>query len=116
LWNYQNVPSYNNACALRLSYALNHAGHDIPYTENQTSSGSDGNWYFYRVSDMVTYLNNVYGQCIQTTTDNIQGQTGIIWQSDCGWDDASGHLDVWTGDNAMNHYYSNCETVYFWKN
>lgn len=116
LYNYTNNPNYRNACALRLSYALNKSGHKIPYTEDQTSSGSDGMYYFYRVTNLVEYLNNTYGQCIETNTDAIQGKTGIIWQSDCGWGDATGHLDVWTGDNAMNHYYHECEIIHFWEN
>jgi hypothetical protein len=113
---------YNNACALRLSYALNmFPGHEIAYKEGVTVSGDTNNdgvkeWYFLKVSAMVEYLNSTYGNCMSTTTNNIQGQTGIIWESTCGWGDATGHVDVWNGSNAIDHYYPECEDLYFWKN
>ena len=116
LQNYQNTPEFKNACAIRLSYAFNKiAGHKIPYTNNKTVSGSDNNWYIYRVTDMVNYLKDNYGNPISTTTDKIRGRHGIIWQSECGWGDASGHLDVWDNNNSLNHFYNECQDVYFWE-
>lgn len=121
--NYQNNPNaFSNACALRISYMLNMiSGHHVPFVEGKTLSGDvnrDGvkEWYFYRVVDMVSYLNNVYGNSAITNTNNLQGTTGIIWQDDCGWGDATGHLDVWNGSNAMDHYYDTCEYVHIWRN
>jgi hypothetical protein len=123
LLNYQSNPTtFSNACALRLSYALNSIlGSEIPFVEGKTLSGDvnrDGikEWYFYRVSDMVNYLNNTFGACTLTDTNHIAGMTGIIWQSDCGWDDASGHIDIWSSNNALGHYYDRCSVVYIWRN
>jgi hypothetical protein len=65
---------------------------------------------------MVTYLNSAYGECVLTTKADIQGQTGMILQSVCGWTDATGHLDVWDGSDAMNDYHDECSKLYFWKN
>lgn len=120
--NYLSNPiGFANACAMRLSYAFNMAsGFEIPFKSDKTISGDvngDGikEWYFFRVSDMVSYLNDTYGESHDTTTDQLEGQTGIIWQSDCGWGDASGHLDVWDGDSAVDHFYDTCEDVNFWK-
>lgn len=116
LYNYNNTPGYKNTCAIRLSYALNQMdGHKIPYTSGQTSSGDDGSWYFFRVDDMVQYLNNKYGKCVKTSMSALSGQPGIIWQTDCNWDDAAGHLDVWNGTSAIYQYYSACKDVYVWK-
>jgi hypothetical protein len=43
--------------------------------------------------------------------------TGIIWESDCPWiPSATGHVDVWDGSNAMDHYYPECSDLYFWGN
>ncbi|HAQ21887.1 MAG TPA: hypothetical protein DCR40_22055 [Prolixibacteraceae bacterium] len=123
LINYQsNRTAFRNACALRLSYTLNMiSGYEIPFVEGQTISGDvnkDGTkeWYFYRVSDMVNYLNGIFGSCTLTDTNSINGMTGIIWQSDCGWDDASGHIDIWNSNNALGHYYDGCSVVYIWRN
>jgi len=70
---------YQNACALRLSYALNMStGHEIPYKEGVTVSGDTNNdgvkeWYFLTVEAIVEYLNITYGNCTQTTTDDLRG-------------------------------------------
>ncbi len=115
-WNYQNTTDFKNACAIRLSYAFNQiSGHQIPYTPNQTVSGNDSHWYFYRVTDMVAYLRYNYGDPVRITSDMIKGKKGIIWQSDCGWGDASGHLDIWNDTNALQKYYTICEDLYFWE-
>ena len=39
--------SYRNACALRVSMALNGADADIPYIKGQTLKGADGKNYIY---------------------------------------------------------------------
>lgn len=119
--NYKNNPSaYSNACALRISYALNLSGDAIPFIAGQTGSGDTNNdgikeWYFYRVSDMVNYLNNTYGDYQEVSIDEIKGHKGIIGLSDCGWNDATGHLDIWDGNNCIDKMYPNCQTVYFWE-
>jgi hypothetical protein len=120
--NYIDDPiSFANACALRLSYAFNMLpGFEIPFESNETISGDvnhDGvkEWYYFRVIDLVDYIDEYYGFNHTSTTDNIQGMKGIIWQSDCGWGDASGHLDLWDGNNAENHFYDECTEIYFWK-
>lgn len=120
--NYLREPlKYNNACALRLSYALNMSpGHAIPFIQDVTVSGdtnSDGvkEWYFLTVSSLVEYLKSVYGDCKSTNTNAIQGKTGIIWQSDCPWiPSATGHVDVWDQNNAVDHYYNDCNDLNFW--
>jgi hypothetical protein len=49
-----------------------------------------------------------------TTTAQLSGKAGIIWQDECGWSDASRHMDVWNINNAMDHYYTECDNVYVW--
>jgi hypothetical protein len=114
---------YNNACALRLSYALNMSpDHAIPFIQDVTVSGDTNNdgvkeWYFLTVSATVEYLKSTYGNCTPTNTNAIQAKTGIIWQSDCPWlPSATGHVDVWNGINAISHYYPECENLNFWGN
>lgn len=126
-YNYQNWPDqYNNACALRISYALNLASANIPYEAGITISGdanSDGTkeWYYYKVADLVNYLNHTYSQCESYETDNtvpseIAGRVGIICYQDCNWSDATGHIDIWDGTKSIGtDYYNNCGTVSFWE-
>lgn len=92
----------------------------IPYSESKTGSGDANNdgikeWYYYKVMDMTEYLNNTYGHYIEVSINDIQGQKGIIGLSDCGWNNSTGHLDVWDGSNCINQMYTECKTVYFWK-
>lgn len=119
--NYLRDPqAYSNACTLRLSYALNMSGNNIPYIKDVTGSGDvdkDGTkeWYFYRVTDMTNYLNNTYGEYDIVTINDIQGQEGIIGYTECGWGNATGHLDIWDGNDCLSQGYSNCDIIYFWK-
>lgn len=64
---------------------------------------------------MVNYLNNTYGDYQEVSIDEIKGHKGIIGLSDCGWNDATGHLDIWDGNNCIDKMYPNCQTVYFWE-
>lgn len=121
--NYQSNPKdFANACALRLSYAFNMCGDDykIPFSKGKTGSGdtdSDGvkEWYYYKVNDMVDYLNDTFGSSQKTTIDDIQGKQGIISFSDCNWSDATGHLDIWDGNTCIGEDHEDaCSTINFW--
>ena len=46
------LPEYDNACAARLSYALNKSGIKIPSLSGLTRKGTDGNNYFMFAKDM----------------------------------------------------------------
>lgn len=48
--------AYHNACALRVSRALNYSGVDIPRISDQTLKGADGKHYFYRASDLYKWM------------------------------------------------------------
>ena len=85
--NYNSDPvGFSNACAMRLSYALNQAGLSIGFHSGQTISGDvdkDGTkeWYFYKVSDMLPFLNSSLGQGEQydpSDLTDIDGRRGII--------------------------------------
>ncbi len=53
---------FTNACAIRMSYALNYSGITIGRGEWKTVSGDDGKWYIYRVKDLLKFLENRFGQ------------------------------------------------------
>ncbi|QIU94580.1 T6SS effector amidase Tae4 family protein [Bacteroides faecium] len=122
--NYLSNPAYVNACTLRLSYALNMCGgsHRIPYSSGKTGSGDadrDGSreWYYYKVVDMIDYLDQKYGIHEVVTVDEIQDKKGIVGQVDCeGWG-GGGHVDIWDDANTVSadRLYPECETLYFWE-
>ena len=115
--NYLNNPTaYQNSCSLRLSYALNASGASIPFISGQTGSGDDGNWYFYRVSNLTDYLSTTYGPPdLVGNSATFAGQNGIILFQDCGWSDATGHLDLWNGSSCSGHcYWDQCGSASLW--
>jgi hypothetical protein len=117
---YQNFVSdpvkYENSCALRLSYALNYSGAEIPHLTDQTGSGFDGKWYFYRVSDLNDYLSTIYGPPdITGNSGDMAGKTGIIMFQNCGWRNASGHFDLWDGNSCLNNcHWDQCSNASLW--
>ena len=123
LANFQGNPAYfSNGCTVRLSYALNMCGgsHKIPFSYGQTISGDAGpnnqkEWYYYKVADIIPYLDGKYGTHQTVTLEDIKGKTGIIGQTDCDWG-AGGHVDIWDGTNTISsdHPYYECENLYFW--
>ena len=122
LVNYQGNPAFVNGCTVRLSYALNMCGgsHKIPFSYEKTISGdadrnSQNEWYYYKVADIIPYLDGKYGTHQTVTLEDIKGKTGIIGQTDCGWG-AGGHVDIWDGTNTISsdHPYYECKNLYFW--
>lgn len=118
----QNYKPGRSACALRLSKALNYAGHEIPFIEGKTGSGSDGRWYFYRVLDMGEYLVEEFGPPDSThyLADGmkaIDGKKGIVYFRYCDFQyvDAYGHVDLFDGDSCTRRCPRNCYDVQFWE-
>lgn len=111
-----NNKTFSNSCAIRLSYALNQSGCEIPYAKGKTVSGDDGNWYFFRLADLSAFLQSQWGAPQTLGTDNwksaLANQTGIIAYQ-VQWADATGHLSLWNGQTNVDgpaHDYSNPAT------
>ncbi len=66
--------AYNNACALRVSSALNGSGVDLPNIPGKTLSGADGKNYFYRARDLYNWMSQSYGK--PTTTNDYSSLSG----------------------------------------
>ncbi len=47
---------FQNACAIRMSYVLNQSGIKIPHLPGKTVSGKRGDWYLYKVIDLIDFL------------------------------------------------------------
>jgi hypothetical protein len=99
----QNIKSgiFQNACPIRMSYVLNYTGVPIPQNPYATASGTDGKWYMYRVNDMMTFLEQTFGQPDKTAkspkTDDFSGLKGLIVVKGSGWSNARGHVTLWNG-------------------
>ena len=93
---------WTNACPLRMSYVLNRTGFPIQADKYGAVSASDGKWYMYRVSDMLLYLQDVFGAPdIEVdrvpTPDDFKEMKGILVVTGVGRGDARGHITLWDG-------------------
>ena len=111
-----NSGIFKNSCTVRLSYALNKSGCSIPYIKGKTVSGANGDWYFFRLSDLSAYLEEQWGPAETISADDwktsLAGQTGII-EYEIQWSDATGHASLWDGNTNVDgpaHDYSDPAT------
>ena len=105
-----NPVGFTNACATRMSYVLNYSG--VPITKNslwQTVSGADHKNYIFRVRDMKAFLPHIFGKPDiekgpQARPEDFSGKKGII-VFDVTFSDASGHVTLWNGTQAVDEDY-----------
>ena len=109
--------TFKNACALRMSYAFNYSGKEIKKSDGNVSSGADKKWYMYRVNDFINFLDANYSNKEETTNiSTFQGKKGVIVFKDCGWSDATGHVDLYDGYSVEGSDYSNvAKKMYLYK-
>ncbi len=86
---------------------------------NRTVSGKNGDWYLFRVIDIVKYLTKLFGkhdhEFIAPTPEKLAGHKGIIVFEVDGWDDATGHATIWNGTGCSDQcYFSKAKKVYLW--
>ena len=110
---------WKNLCAVRLSYVLNKTGFKIPRLGAKTVSGGNGNWYLYRVKDMIKYLTSTFGEpdvsYIAPTAGKLSTQKGIILFEVDGWQDATGHATIWDGIGCSDScYFDNAKKAHLW--
>jgi len=130
LYNYQ-IGVFSNACSTRVSAALNESGkeHEIPFfraewpkgkMQAQVSSGANKKWYIFRVKMLVRYLAKRYGQPEEFLPseyeEKISCRKGIIVFEVKGWEDATGHADLWDGSACLWHGYDDlAHNMLFWE-
>lgn len=111
---YQENPiSYANACALRLSRALNYGGMEISQkTSGYKIKGGDKKLYLLRVKDMIDFVLKKYGKPDHIIKNDgydhskdFTGMKGILIFKVKGWGDASGHVTLWNGSDCGDHCY-----------
>lgn len=115
-----------NTCAVRLSYILNYSGLLVPRIPGQTVSGADKRWYFFRVRNLISFLEQQWGKAEivkypPSGGGALQGKKGLILFEVSGWSDAQGHATLFNGSICYDHCYFNepgvkyrTDRAYFW--
>lgn len=101
---------WDNTCAVRMSYILNKSGALVPKVAKQTVSGADGRQYFFRVSNLISYLKQEWGQpeivkYPRPGDGTLAGKKGIILFEVSGWSNAQGHASLFNGSSCYDHCY-----------
>lgn len=129
-----NADWITNTCAVRLSRCLNTDPNlKLPVTMNfpdkrwpeklTTVKGGDGMRFCFRVAEMLKYLQVKLGNPQiklnkkrgDAMPPEFKGKKGIIVFYDCGWSDATGHIDLWNGETcAGNKYFEPAKQLYLW--
>jgi hypothetical protein len=110
--NSEPSQKWTSTCAVRMSYILNHAGFIIPKIPGQTVSGGDQRQYFFRVKNLITFLEAKWGKpdvvkYPPTGGGALAGKKGVILFEVSGWDDAQGHATLFDGNTCYDHCYFN---------
>src|SRR5690554_5612260 len=110
---------FRNACAIRMSYVLNRVGPKVPFINGKTVSGGQGNWYLFRVRDLINFLHNQLGEpdvmIEDPSASKFANHKGILVMEVRGWSDASGHATIWTGlECAGQCYFPQSHKAYLW--
>lgn len=110
---------WTNACAVRLSFALNKAGTIIPRIRRKTVSGADRAQYYYRVTDMENFLHDYLGPSDIAITDGTGNQydlpdTGGIVMMDFPNSSFTGHVTLWNGKSTVDGSNIGGYKVLFW--
>ena len=100
-----------------MSYAFNYSGIEIDKNDGATSSGCDGYWYLYRVADFINYLKRNYDYESSDDIEDFNGKEGVIVFNDCGWNDATGHIDLFDGSDYSwrNNKFNQINCYFFLK-
>lgn len=116
----------SNTCVVRVSRAMNYAGHPIPmgYPGLSTVRGADGLRYAIRVEEFRKFLTQMYGppavnelreQPIDEVPASLQGKVGILMFLVKGWVDATGHVDLWDGEACRHQaYFNKASQILLW--
>lgn len=116
-----------NTCVIRVSRAFNYSGQMIPGDHDGllTVRGGDHLRYALRVKEFTKYLRAVYGRPAVSHTysqpggevpPDFTGRQGVICFEVDGWDDATGHVDLWNGHECVHAgYFNRASKVFLWE-
>ena len=132
IFSMYNKGNISNACALRVSRALNYSGINIPAISGQTKQGADGKNYFLLASQLKNWLVKTLGQpdIHKTAAEGAPNGTNFynlliginnrgiyimkpISESNFG---ASGHATLWAGLDCIgqHNYFGAASDIYIW--
>lgn len=110
--------SLDNTCALRMSRALNYSNNPIPEINDKgykTFKGGDNKNYFITVANIRRYLLEFITK--EPEKVDRQSENEVIFiESECGWTDATGHVDIMVDRNYGSDYHLECQNVIGWTN
>lgn len=107
-----NIKNLGNYCAVRMSYALMQCGHPIKI--NSDYKDKNGNKYIIKVQTMENYLNDYYQK--GEKVNSISNLSGIVIFKNCGFSDATGHVDVVRNGAVADKDFSNqAKEIFIWK-
>jgi Type VI secretion system (T6SS), amidase effector protein 4 len=125
-----NDKNYQNACAIRVSRALNYSGKPIPVFINnkgkqKTEKGKDGLNYILDASSLLAYMLKAFPDTPPVHLKNktpdeyqkaLNGKWGIyIMVPKIGFG-ASGHADFYSQSGCLSRcYFSDAAEIYFWE-
>ncbi len=103
---------WTNTCAVRMSYILNVSGTPIPRIPGQTVTGGDKHQYFFRVRNLISFLQRKWGnpEIVKYPPYGggaLAGRQGVILFEVSGWADAAGHATLYNGSRCYDHCYFN---------
>ncbi|OHT09433.1 hypothetical protein TRFO_21668 [Tritrichomonas foetus] len=108
----------HNFCAVRLSHALRHAGHQLNVPGGDYKD-SNGNPYIIRVETMIQYLTKNFGApetLDKSKKDFLKGKSGIIIFK-IPFNDATGHCCLIKNGVfrvASDNYVGDATSINFW--
>ncbi|XP_070547549.1 uncharacterized protein [Ptychodera flava] len=108
-----------NTCAVRVSHSLISSGKTINDIDQTGCSwygatNTDGDNYIILVPTMRCYLEDKRGSAdiISSNQTDFEGHEGIIVFQDCGFDIATGHVDLWDGNWCLGLcFFSRCNDI-----
>lgn len=133
MWDAHKIgnPNYQNACAIRISRALNYSGKPIPIFKNKigaqkSEKGKDNLNYILDASSLLAYMLQSYSDnpplhLVNKTPGEylkaLKGKWGIyiMIPKNSSSFGASGHADFFSQTGCLSMYYfSHAAEVYFW--
>ena len=105
-----NGEGFDNACAARMSYALNYAGLEIPRGTKEAYLGGDGKYYFINAREMKNYLTKIWGKPKNIGNRINMISNAVFFQSGPDFNPkVSGHVDVIYNKIVAQDKHENCK-------
>lgn len=86
------------------SYEL-YSGLKIQPAGENTVTGKDKNYYYFRVNNLIDFLELQWGKPEIIKYPTVIGKKGIILFQISGWSDATGHATLFDGSKCYDHCY-----------